>query len=99
MPKLNILEDLYELELRDIYDAEKQLARALPKMVKKTTDNELKTMLENMVQDSQEQSKRLEQVFTALDLKPKTRHCAGMEGILTEANEVLSLYGEPAAID
>ena len=84
------LRDAFLDEVRDIYHAEKQLVKALPKMAKAATDPELKSALENHLTETENQISRIEQVFELVGEKPETKTCAGMAGIIEEGSEVLA---------
>ncbi len=94
----NLREALVD-EIRDIYDAEKQIVKALPKIVKGATSDELREALESHFSETENQVKRLEQVFELLDEKPRGKHCAGMAGILEEGSETLQEDAEDAVMD
>jgi len=83
------LKGLYLKELRDIYDAEKQITKALPKMAKAAHSPELKEALKEHLEVTKGQINRLEEIFGILDEKPKSRPCAGMKGIIEEGSEFL----------
>jgi ferritin-like metal-binding protein YciE len=87
--KLDSLDTLMTEELRDVYDAEKQITKALPKLVKAANAQELKDALEEHLEITKGQITRLEEIFALLDQKPRSRPCAGMKGILEEGNEML----------
>lgn len=89
MADITTLPELFEDELRDMYDAEKQITKALPKVIDKTTDPELSSALSAHLQETHGQIQRLEQAFQSLDLKVKSKSCDGMEGILDEGDDVL----------
>jgi ferritin-like metal-binding protein YciE len=99
MADLKTLNDLFENELRDVYDAEKQILKALPKIIKAATDAELREALTMHLEETRGQVDRLEQAFESLDLKPKGKHCAGMAGILEEGNDLLEEDGDDAVLD
>ena len=99
MPKLNALQDLFEIVLRDVYDAEKQILHSTPKFIKRAGNPNLKTILEAHLKDTRDQVTRIERVFQLFDLKPKAKHCAGMEGILKEGVELMAMDGEAAVLD
>ncbi|MEO8070331.1 MAG: ferritin-like domain-containing protein [Acidobacteriota bacterium] len=99
MADLNTLQDLFEDELRDVYDAEKQIIKALPKVIKAATSEDLRTALSSHLEETRGQVTRLEAVFASLDLKPKGKHCSGMEGILKEAADLLEEDGHEAVLD
>lgn len=80
---------LFEEELKDIYWAEKALTKALPKMIKNATSKELTVALEKHLTETEEQVKRVEQVFEILDKKPTAKKCEAMEGLIKEAEEIM----------
>ena len=83
------LRDLFELGLKDIYYAEKVLARNLPKMVKNATSPDLVNELNNHLSVTKEQVSRLEQIFKSTGIKARAKRCDAMDGILKEANDML----------
>lgn len=89
MAQTGTLHDAFIMELRDTYDAEKQLIKALPKMVKAASSDGLREALEKHLEETHEQVARLEQVFSSLDEKVKGKHCSGMAGIIEEGKSVL----------
>jgi len=94
----NLREALVD-EIRDLYNAEKQLIKALPKMAKASTSEELRTAFETHLEETQGQIGRLERVFELLEEKPRGKHCAGMAGIIEEGNEKLEEEMEDAVMD
>jgi ferritin-like metal-binding protein YciE len=89
MAETGTLHDAFIDELRDTYDAEKQLTKALPKMARAATSDELKQALESHLEETREQITRLERVFGSLDEKVRGKHCDGMAGIIEEGKSVL----------
>ena len=89
--KLDSLDTLMTEELRDVYDAEKQITKALPKLVKAANARELKDALREHLEITKGQITRLEEIFELLDQKPRSHPCAGMKGILEEGNEMLQV--------
>lgn len=85
----SMLQELFLDELRDIYWAEKHLVKALPKMQKAATSEELATAFEDHLAVTQEQVARLEQVFELLGEKPRGKKCEAMEGLVKEAQSVI----------
>lgn len=83
------LEEYFLQELKDIYGAEKQLTKALPKMQKAATTVELKEALEEHLAVTEEQIARLEEVFDLLEKKPQSKKCEAMEGITKEGESVI----------
>lgn len=99
MATLTTLHDLFVKELRDTYDAEKQISKALPKMVKHAHREDLRAAFEQHQQETLTQIERLEQAFELLDLKAKGVRCHGMSGIIEEGSEMLGEKGEDAVLD
>jgi ferritin-like metal-binding protein YciE len=93
------LEDLFHDTLKDIYFAEKKILTALPKMAKAANSDELREAFEKHHGETEEQIARLEQVFEAIDKKPKGKKCAAIEGILEEGQEIMKEYKGSPAID
>jgi ferritin-like metal-binding protein YciE len=89
MPAAETLHDAFVKELRDTYDAEKQLTKALPKMAKAATSEELRAAIEEHLEVTRGQVERLEDVFLSLDEKARGKHCDGMGGIIEEAKSIL----------
>ncbi|MQA30627.1 MAG: DUF892 family protein [Luteitalea sp.] len=83
------LHDAFVDELRDTYDAEKQIAKALPKMMKAASSPELRTAFEAHLQETRGQVERLEEVFASIEEKVRGKHCDGMEGIIEEGKSVM----------
>jgi ferritin-like metal-binding protein YciE len=81
------LKELYVDELKDIYSAETQLVKALPKMAKAAVSAELRNGFERHLQQTKEHVSRLEQIFDDLDETPTGKHCKGMEGLIKEGGE------------
>jgi ferritin-like metal-binding protein YciE len=83
------LDKFFHDQLKDIYWAEKHLTKALPKMQKNATTEELKNAIETHLAQTEEQVARLEQVFEMLDKKPQAKKCDGMEGLVKEGESVI----------
>jgi ferritin-like metal-binding protein YciE len=83
------LHDAFIEELRDAYDAEKQLTKALPKMAKAASSVELQAAFEEHLEETRAQVERLEQVFATLDEKVRGKHCDGIAGIIEEGKSVM----------
>ncbi|MGH9144744.1 MAG: ferritin-like domain-containing protein [Vicinamibacterales bacterium] len=84
------LHDAFIDELKDSYDAEKQLTKALPKLAKAATSPELRQAFETHLEETRGHVERLEQVFELLDEKAKGKHCDGIAGIIEEGSSVMS---------
>lgn len=89
MADVTTLRDAFLDEVRDIYHAEKQLLKALPKLASAASNTELRAALENHLAETENQIARLEQVFELIGEKPETKTCAGMAGIIEEGSELL----------
>lgn len=87
--KLDSLNKLYVDELKDIYSAETQITKALPRMAKTATSPELKAAFDAHLQQTYGQIERLEQIFQTLEKSPRGKKCVGMEGLLQEGKEVM----------
>lgn len=97
--KLENLEKLYVDELKDAYDFEHQILDALPKMVKAAHANELKEAFEEHRRETENQVRRLEQVFRSLGKEPDRKTCKGMKGLLAEGDEYVKARGDDATVD
>ncbi len=83
------LKELYVDELKDIYNAENQILKALPKMAKAATSDELRTGFEEHLEQTRGHVQRLEQIFKELGEKPSGKKCKGMEGVIAEGQEMM----------
>ncbi len=88
---MNSLKELYIEELRDLYDAENQLLKALPKMAKASSSEELKEAFQSHFEETQMHVNRLEQIFEGLEEDPKGKTCKAMKGLIEEGQEVLKI--------
>lgn len=95
----DVLQKLLLDELQDLYDAEKQLVKALPKVVKATANQELGDAIREHLEVTKGQVQRLEQAFAMLESRPKSRPCAGMRGLLEEGQHIMQEDMEAAAMD
>jgi ferritin-like metal-binding protein YciE len=93
--KVNSLHELYLEQLRDLYDAEQQIIKALPEMIEAATAEDLKQALTGHLDVTRVQAKRLENIFTQLGEKPKGEKCQGIEGVIAEANELIEEVENP----
>ena len=84
------LRELYIDHLKDMYSAENQITKALPKVIKKVTEPELKHGLEKHLKETNKQVERLERIFQSLDASPRGKKCIGMEGVLEEGKEAMA---------
>jgi ferritin-like metal-binding protein YciE len=99
MPTMNSLHDVFVHELRDLYSAERQLIRALPKMAKNAGSRQLADALTNHLHETEEHVARLEEILQTLGAKTSGVKCKGMEGLIEEGAEVLEMDGNPGALD
>lgn len=99
MESENGLEQLFMEEMADIYDAEQQLTKALPEMVKSAHDEELKEGLESHLEETREHVKRLEQVAKTLGTDLKRQTCQAMKGLVEEAKEIIEENEDSSALD
>lgn len=97
--KVENLRELLVEELRDLYSAETQLTKALPKVAKKASEGKLKQAIEHHLKETEGHVERLEKIFQKLDESPKGKTCEGMKGLITEADERIKGGGEPATLD
>jgi ferritin-like metal-binding protein YciE len=88
MPITN-LEELFVHELKDVLDAERQILKALPKMMKAAESEELKAAFDDHLAVTEAQVERLETIFKSLDKAARGKHCPGMEGIIKEGDEMI----------
>jgi ferritin-like metal-binding protein YciE len=93
------MQDLYLHELKDIYNAEKQILQALPKMAEKAKHNELRQAFEEHRAVTEEQVRRLETIFSDLGQSPGGKKCKGMEGLIEEGEELLEEQADPDVRD
>lgn len=96
---MDTLRDALVEEIRDLYHAEKQLLKALPKLAKAATSEALRDAIESHLEETKGQVARLEQVFELLDERPRGKHCAGMAGIIEEGADTLKQDMEDAVMD
>jgi len=99
MPSLDSLDALLQEEIKDLYDAEKQLTKALPKMAKKATSDELRQAFEEHLQQTEAHVDRLEQAFEQLEMPARGKKCQGMQHLIKEGEEMLSDAEDDATRD
>jgi ferritin-like metal-binding protein YciE len=97
--KLDSLQKLYIEELRDLYNAENQLLKALPKMAKHASHQELKQAFETHLEQTEGHVERLEDIFEKLDEKPTGKTCKAMKGLIEEGSEMLDKAGDKSVLD
>jgi ferritin-like metal-binding protein YciE len=97
--KIETLRELLVEELQDLYSAETQITKALPKLVKASTDAKLKQAFESHLEETKGHVERLEQIFEQMEESPKSKTCEGMKGLLKEGDERAKEDGEPEVLD
>ena len=99
MADKNTIESLLTDEIKDLYSAEKQLTKAIPKMAKGASDQSLRAAFSAHLKETQTQVERLQQVADMLGIKPTGKKCVGMEGCIKEGAEALEAEGDNAVLD
>lgn len=97
--KLNSLHDLYVLELQDLYHAENQIIKALPKMAEESSSVELRNAFEEHLEQTKGHVRRLEEIFGMLGEKAKGEKCEGMAGIIDEGKDLMNQDAAPMVKD
>jgi ferritin-like metal-binding protein YciE len=97
--KLDSLRELYIEELKDLYSAETQITKALPKLAKTATNPKLRQAFEDHLEQTKGHVQRLEQIFEGLSEKPTGKTCEGMKGLLKEGDEMAAEDGDTDVID
>lgn len=93
------LDDLYIEELRDLYSAEAQLVKALPRLAKAASSPDLRAAFTEHLEVTRGQVERLEKIFEGLEVKPRGKKCKAMEGLIEEGKELLEKGASPAVLD
>ena len=99
MAKISTLEQMFLDQMQDLYDAEKQLTKALPKMAKAASSDELRQAFEEHLEQTRGHVERLEQVFEAIGEKAKSKKCEAMAGLVKEGDEIASNTEETSVRD
>lgn len=99
MGKLKTLEDFYHDELKDLYSAEKQITKALPRMIKAANSEILKDALQNHLEETMNQVERLESISKNTGISLNGKKCKAMEGLLEEGKEILEEEMDPEVLD
>src|SRR4051812_34705449 len=97
--KMESLQELYIEGLKDLYSAEKQLIKALPRMAKAASSDELREGFEEHLEETKVHVERLEEIFEELEASPRGKKCVGMEGLIEEAKELMEEDAEPEVLD
>lgn len=93
------LQELFVDELKDLYSAENQILKALPKMIRKASSKELKHGFENHLQQTKVHVERLDKIFQGLGKSPRGKKCKGMEGVIADGSELMAENAEPDVMD
>ena len=99
MPTMNTLDDLLQDEIKDIYDAEKQLTKALPKLIENATADDLKTALAHHLEETKEHVARLERVFTLMQMPVRGKKCESMQHLIAEGSKMIAECEEDGTRD
>ncbi len=97
--EMESLRELFVEQLKDLYSAENQIIKALPKMMKAADSEELKSAFEDHLEVTKKQVERLDQIFEELDESPRGKKCVGMQGLLEEGKELMGEDAEPEVMD
>jgi ferritin-like metal-binding protein YciE len=97
--QLNTMHDLFIDCLKDLYSAEMQITKALPKMMRAASNPQLKAAFEKHLGETEQQAQRLEQLITGFGAKTGGKKCKGMEGLIEEGAELMEMTGAPEVID
>ena len=96
---MDSLKDLYIEELKDLYNAENQLLKALPRMAKKAASPDLRAALEQHLGQTEGQVNRLEKIFKKIGEKPTGKTCKAMKGLVEEGKEIIDEDGDESVLD
>ncbi len=96
---LGTMRDLYIHELKDLYSAENQIIKALPKMAKAASSDELRQAFEDHLEETQEHARRLETIFERMEVAARGKKCKAVEGLIEEGKETMEKDAEPAVLD
>jgi ferritin-like metal-binding protein YciE len=97
--EMDTLKDLYVEELKDLYSAERQLVKAIPKMIRAANDPKLKAAFKDHLAKTQQHAVRLERICKELGASPRGKKCIGMEGLIEEGSELIKEDPEPEVLD
>jgi len=97
--RLNSLKDVFLEELKDAYDFEKQIVKALPKMIKKSSSSQLQSAFEEHLEQTKNQVVRLEKIFDSMGQTAKASKCEGLRGIIDEGDDLMGEDAEPTVRD
>jgi len=97
--KIEDLQDLFNDHLKDLYSAENQLVKALPKMAKAATNEQLRAGFKEHLEQTKQHVARIEEICKSLQVTPKGKKCSGMEGLIEEGEELIAEDADPAVLD
>ncbi|MCB0105941.1 MAG: ferritin-like domain-containing protein [Caldilineaceae bacterium] len=97
--QLNTMKDLYVDQLRDLYSAEDQLTKALPKMAQAASSSDLQKAFRDHLNETQQQKQRLEQIFSTLGMSPQGETCEAMKGLIKEGEEIINTHADSQVKD
>ena len=97
--EMESLKELFIEELKDLYSAENQILKALPKMIKKATSPDLKAGFEKHLKETEVHVERLEKIFKELEVSPRGKKCKGMEGVIEDGKELMEEDADPEVMD
>jgi ferritin-like metal-binding protein YciE len=97
--EMESLRDLFVEQLKDLYSAENQIIKALPKMIKAASSEELKSAFQEHLEQTKGQVERLDQIFEEIEEIPRGKKCKGMEGLIAEGKELLEEDAEEDVLD
>lgn len=97
--ELDTLKDLYIEEIKDLYSAERQLVKALPKMARAANDKNLQQAFRTHLKETAQHAARLEQICKELGVSPRGKKCVGMEGLIEEGSELIKEEPDPDVLD
>jgi ferritin-like metal-binding protein YciE len=96
---LNSLNDLFVVQIQDLYDAEQRLTKALPKMAEAASSAPLRSAFQEHLRETEQHVSRLEKIFGAMSLSPQRETCEAMKGLIAEGDEAISADGNPSVKD
>ncbi len=96
---LNSLDDLFVLQIQDLYDAEQRLTKALPKMAEAATNKQLKSAFQKHLRETEQHVTRLEEVFSIIGKSPRSETCEAMKGLIAEGDEAIKAGGDDSVRD
>ena len=97
--EFNNLNDLFVQQLKDLYDAEQQITKALPQMAEAANSPQLKSAFQDHLRQTQQHIERLERVFRGINCEPEAETCAAMRGLVKEGSDIISAKGDPSVRD